>query len=127
MSGGHFNYGQYHINDIADSIEEYLYGKELYEDCDVDEYLKYEIDFSEEDKAWVREHKRTLHNRHGYSETTIQLMEEGLNILKKAAIYAQRIDWLLSGDDGEENFKRRLHEELTGLKARAYENNRTKR
>ena len=34
-----------------------------------------------------------------------------------AAIYAQRIDWLLSGDDGEESFKRRLKEELDELES----------
>ena len=42
-------------------------------------------------------------------------MKKGLVALKVAAIYAQRIDWLLSGDDGEESFKRRLKEELDAL------------
>lgn len=42
-------------------------------------------------------------------------MKKGLMALKVAAIYAQRIDWLLSGDDGEESFKRRLKEELDAL------------
>jgi hypothetical protein len=32
-----------------------------------------------------------------------------------AAIYVQRIDWLMSGDDGEESFMRRLKEELDEL------------
>lgn len=31
-------------------------------------------------------------------------------------IYTQRIDWLLSGDDGEESFHSRLKEELDKLK-----------
>jgi len=35
-----------------------------------------------------------------------------VEILKKAKIYAQRVDYLLSGDDGEESFLRRLKEEL---------------
>jgi hypothetical protein len=47
-----------------------------------------------------------------YSEETIKEFREGLNALKKAAIYAQRIDWLVSGDDGEESFHRRLAEEI---------------
>lgn len=42
-------------------------------------------------------------------------MKKGLMALKVAAIYTQRIDWLLSGDDGEESFKRRLKEELDAL------------
>jgi hypothetical protein len=32
--------------------------------------------------------------------------------LKAGYIYAHRIDWLLSGDDGEESFNKRLTEEL---------------
>ena len=32
--------------------------------------------------------------------------------MRAAAIYAQRIDWLVSGDDGEETFHQRLAEEL---------------
>jgi hypothetical protein len=33
-----------------------------------------------------------------------------------AEIYAQRIDWLLSGDDGEDSFRERLKEDLEKLK-----------
>ena len=36
-------------------------------------------------------------------------------MLKKAYIYAQRVDWLLSGDDGNESFIERLTEELNKL------------
>ena len=43
-------------------------------------------------------------------------MRQGLKIIRKAYIYAQRIDWLLSGDDGEESFHERLEEELNELK-----------
>ena len=39
-------------------------------------------------------------------------MKEGIHHLKIAYIYAQRIDWLLSGDDGEETFLERLQKEL---------------
>lgn len=46
-----------------------------------------------------------------YSEETIKEFREGLEALNKAAIYAQRIDWLVSGDDGEDSFHRRLAEE----------------
>jgi hypothetical protein len=73
MSGGHFNYNQYHIQSIADEIEGII-----------DE------------------------NRYDFSDETINRFAEGLTILKMAYIYTQRIDWLLSGDDGEEYFHRRL-------------------
>lgn len=36
--------------------------------------------------------------------------------MKQAEVYAQRIDWLLSGDDGEESFHERLKEDLDKLK-----------
>ncbi len=49
---------------------------------------------------------------HEYSDETFEKFEEALVTLKKAHIYTQRIDWLLSGDDGEYNFHERLKEEL---------------
>ena len=51
-----------------------------------------------------------------YTEETINEFKKGVEILKKARIYAQRIDWLISGDDGEESFHERLKEELEKLK-----------
>ena len=36
--------------------------------------------------------------------------------LKQALVYTQRIDWLLSGDDGEETFHERLKKDLEKLK-----------
>ena len=47
-----------------------------------------------------------------YSKETLDEFRKGLDILNKAYIYAQRIDWLISGDDGEESFHRRLKEDL---------------
>lgn len=84
MSGGHFDYKQYYIDDIADSIERTMENQ----GCD------------EEDR---------------YAEDTIQIMQDAVKILRKAAIYAQRIDWFLSGDDGEETLKKRLEEDLKKL------------
>ena len=42
-------------------------------------------------------------------------MKEAVRALKIAQVYAQRVDWLLSGDDGEESFLSRLEEELKKL------------
>ena len=63
-------------------------------------------------------------NRYEYSKETIKEFKKGLAILKKAYIYAQRIDWLLSGDDGEESFHERLKEELDNLKSKKNESTR---
>ena len=47
-----------------------------------------------------------------YNEETIKELKKAVDVLKVGYIYAHRIDWLLSGDDGEEAFHKRLKEEL---------------
>ena len=85
MSGGFFNYEQYHISEIADKVERLLNH----------EYDDGEYNYIE-----------------GLSEETLAEFRVGVEALRKAYIYTQRIDWLLSGDDGEESFHRRLKEDL---------------
>ena len=43
------------------------------------------------------------------AEEIQEKMKDAIKILRTAAIYAHRIDWLLSGDDGEESFLERLN------------------
>jgi len=50
-----------------------------------------------------------------YSEETIEEFENALWYLNNAYIYAHRIDYLLSGDDGEETFHKRLKEDRKPL------------
>lgn len=115
MSGGAFDYAQYRIADIYSEIEDEIYGHELEGDWDVNYYI--EDRFLEKEEAeYVKKHHHTMPNRRGYSKETIKEFKKGIKILKMAEIYAQRIDWLLSGDDGEENFHERLKEELDQLK-----------
>ena len=52
-------------------------------------------------------------NEREYEKETIEEFKTGLNLIKKARIYMQRIDWLLSDDDGEESFHKRLSEDLS--------------
>ena len=47
-----------------------------------------------------------------YGEETVAELRNGLDILRKAAVYAERIEWLLSSDDSEESFLQRLKEDL---------------
>lgn len=114
MSGGHFEYAQYHIGDIYCSIERYLDGREINED-DIDWYIK-EHYLDEREIDYIRKHHRTIPNESEFSKETLAELKKAVYILKQAEIYAQRIDWLLSGDDGEENFHERLKEELEKLK-----------
>lgn len=114
MSGGHFEYKQYTIEDIADSIEDYLYGHEL-DETEVKEYINDLYIDDEEEADYVREHHRTLPNRHGYRFATRQQLKRAVRSLRKAAVYAQRVDWLLSGDDSEETFMQRLFGDLKDI------------
>ena len=90
ISGGSFDYKQHSIQDIRDDIEHILKHKREY------------------DKEWD-----CITN--DYSDETFAEFEKALPILQKAYIFAQRIDWLVSGDDGEESFHERLKEELKEL------------
>lgn len=92
MSGGYFDYAQYNISNIIDSIEQVIL---LNDDDTLDDF------------GQTRGRM--------YSEKTIQRMKDGIEILKRAQIYAQRIDYLLSDDDGENEFHKRLDEELKQL------------
>ena len=123
MSGGHFDYYQWQINDIANSIEDYIYGHSLDEE-DVECYIK-DHWLENEEKEYIIKNKHTMPNLYKYNKETIKEFKKGLAILKKAYIYAQRIDWLLSDDDGEESFHKRLKEELDNLKNKKNEVSKT--
>ena len=51
-----------------------------------------------------------------WSNKTLKEFQKAIGYLKQAQLYSQRIEWLLSGDDGEESFHKRLAEELEELK-----------
>jgi hypothetical protein len=82
MSGGHFNYAQFYISEIAERIE-LLIGTR-----------------SEE-----------------FPKDIVDSFKTGLAHLKIAHVYAQRIDWLVSGDDCDDSFRRRLKEDLEKIGA----------
>lgn len=105
MSGGHFEYQQHRINDIIESIEEQIdkSGREKTKE-ELREWGGYDPEYYEkypDEKFYYK-----------YSDEIIEKFKLGVEKLKEAYIYAQRIDWLLSGDDGPETFLTRLKEEL---------------
>lgn len=116
MSGGYFDYKQFHINEIAEQLENYIYGRTI-EDDEMP-YIKADYEkgwYHDEEYDFIVKNKRTLPNEFEFSEDTMNELKKGLNIIKLASIYAHRIDWLLEGDDGEETFKERLKEEINKL------------
>jgi hypothetical protein len=50
-----------------------------------------------------------------YPPHIIEEFKNAVKHLKIAQVYAQRVDWLVSGDDGEESFMKRLGEDLNKL------------
>lgn len=109
MSGGHFDYNQYRIREIADSIEQIIRdnGREKTKEELKDEFWR--------GSDWYEKYPEDLYH-YKYPDEIIEKFKEGLIILRQAEVYAQRIDWLLSGDDGNESFLERLEEDLNELK-----------
>lgn len=62
--------------------------------------------------------QEVFENQYEFSEETIAEFKRGIELLREAQVYAQRIDWLLSGDDGEETFHKRLSKDLADLRLR---------
>lgn len=50
-----------------------------------------------------------------YTEETIKEYKTAIRALRIAQVYAQRVDWLISGDDGEDSFHQRLAEDLAKI------------
>jgi hypothetical protein len=89
MSGGHFNYDQYRVTQIADEV-----------------------------KQLIESNNDESENEYGgtvglfYDAAIIEKFIEAEHWLRRAAEMAQRIDWLVSGDDGPECFMRRWDKEV---------------
>lgn len=90
MSGGTFDYQQFRLQDIAERIQE-------------------EIDHNHIRPEW---YSADDWNGQKWTDKTIAEFRKAIKFLYKAQVYAQRIDWLLAGDDGENTFHERLKEEL---------------
>lgn len=96
MSGGRFDYTERRIPEIAEQILEEI----------SENNVPWGGLFSDE-QDWSGER---------YSKKTIAEFKKGVEYLRKAYVYAKRIDYLLEGDDGEEEFHRRLKEDLKNFK-----------
>lgn len=55
-------------------------------------------------------------NPDDYNVGTIAMLKCMHDTIAKANVYLRRIDWLLSGDDGEDDLPVRLEEDLKGIK-----------
>lgn len=89
MSGGHFNHDQYRMRTMSEDIESLI-------------------------------HKNKTPDEYGYmtnfSPETLAKFREAADILRVAEEMVQRIDWLVSGDDGEDTFHERWLQTVLPLK-----------
>jgi hypothetical protein len=110
MSGGTFDYNQRKIRYIADDIEQEIAksGKP-----------KSQRELKEEgwyrDSSWYEKYPEDL-NHYRYSDEVIAEFKNAYKALRQAEIYAQRVDWLLAGDDGEDSFLERIKEDMEALR-----------
>lgn len=93
MSGRTFDYLQYRLEEVTDRIQEEI-------DNNNTKYEWYD------DEYW---------DGYRWTDDTIAEFKKGIEFIQKAKIYMQRIDWLLAGDDGEDDFHERLKEDLKKL------------
>jgi hypothetical protein len=105
MSGGKLQYNRFQIEEIIEDIQKAINdnNKPLYPE--------------DSPYIWDLEENKRFFDEGGYRypPETIEAFKQAINAIKKADIYIHRIDWLLSGDDGEENFHRKLKEELNEI------------
>lgn len=115
MSGGRFDYNQHKIFEIAESIDSVIRnnGEKLDDELIKENKRWYGDDYYERNPEEVYHYK--------YPDEVIEKFKEAVYHLRKAYIYAHRVDWLLSWDDGEETFLERLKEELDELEKK-YDN-----
>lgn len=92
MSGGKFCFKQYEISQIADQIEELI-----------------ESNDDKRQNEWGRQIGRE------YPPAVMAEFDRAVKALRVAFVYAQRVDYLVSGDHGEESFLDRLAEDLKEL------------
>jgi len=108
MSGGHFEYNQWKIEEIANDIEQEIKDSGQ----PVSEYERKEKELWS--PGWYEKYPEDLTN-YEYPKEILDEFKKGVEYLRKAYVYTQRIDWLLSGDDGEESFISRLKDDLDKL------------
>lgn len=92
MSGGHFDYKEFWLGEIADSVEDLIKSND---DTTLD-------DFGYERGRF-------------YSHKTLQHFQEAVNMLRTAYVYIKAIDYLVSCDDGEDTFLDKIEDFLDNV------------
>ena len=83
MSGGHYDYYQWHIADVADKMEE--------------------------DLARIGTQNQWEDVPYGLEDSTIAALRMAISLLRASADIVHDIDWCMSGDTGEDTLRRDLY------------------
>lgn len=104
MSGGFFDYDEYRINNMHESIQSLLnkMGK-----------LRDKSELWATPEYYDRYPEELVHET--YPEEVVEQFKKAIDVLKLAEVYARRVDYIISGDDGGDCFLRRLKEDLGKL------------
>ena len=89
MSGGHFNYGCFKISQFADE-------------------LKHEIETNDDESLNDFGDRRG----YGFESGTVARLEAAHRIIEQAGKLAREIEWLYSGDHGEDSFCRLMDQHM---------------
>lgn len=105
MSGGSMDYVYGHINTAANHIQRELANIELH---------RKKGRFLHPHKVYQEEYSdiEYMKSSEALTDAVIKRLQDALICVRKAAIYAERVEWLTSGDDGYENFCMRTDEQL---------------
>lgn len=109
MSGGSMDYVCWRINEAAEHIQRELANAEL---------RRKSGRFFDVSKYYKEEHPDVgyLKSPEALTDAVVKRLIDALVCVRQAAIYAERVEWLTSGDDGYEAFCLRLDEELAECK-----------
>jgi hypothetical protein len=108
MSGGRWEYNQYRLTDVIDDLKGLI---EKNGKPKTKEEMKNE---GWKDPDWYEKYPEDKFH-YEYPDEVIEEFKNAIDIISKAQVYMHRVDWLLSGDDGEESFIKRLKQELKKL------------
>jgi hypothetical protein len=110
MSGGSMDYVYSRIEMAAEEVQEEI--RRIEEDRDRQGLKRFKaLDYYREKYP----DNQMFRNEAFLKHAVLKRLREAVSCMKKAAIYARRVEWLTSCDDGYESFVLRVDEELKEL------------
>ena len=70
------------------------------------------FDYNQHKIFEIKENIDELIKENDYSEETMEIFRQTADLLSICYVLVKRIDWLVSGDDGEDTFHKRIGEEF---------------